>query len=224
MAKKFVIPPTEVTKYPSASVGANFMPTMRTPDDSYPLSIAYALLDSEGNPTFEALPVMGDDGKPLLDDDGSVITKQGKILLEKTIVERIAPPGKKTLCGLKSTYHSTWAYSLAHGATAFIRGCDVKGRCLAITFAKNYGNSKLQLPALWASGKTLVISFNASTRGMPETLGEKKTSTWIIPAATVRDNVLAIATMVALVDKYTPQETATEVAPEETPEAMEFEI
>ena len=198
-------------EYPTASIAANIVPAMRTPDGSFPLrvSVLATELDANGNLGF----VLGDDDLPSV---------------AKVILERVQPEGKETLCGFKSPYHVTWAYSLAHAIVSFIQGGNVKGRVYATTFAHNYrrvnkdGETVLDLAKLFESGFMLLVEMPAS-KSMPPTMGSKN-SCWIIPISALANYVLAVSDMTALADSYTEQRAV--VVDESTGEVeiLEFEL
>lgn len=193
---------TEV-KYPQASVCVGLAPTHRTPSNAFPVRISQLALNEDGSVKFD------DDGTPVV---------------ERVLVNRITPAGKKTACGFESILPSrVWQYALMFSGTAIAYGWSVRGRVYAAGFAANYANPAAQLEALFATGWTVLVEFD-TTRGMPKTLG-MDSSAWIIPMATLRDHSLSVAQMCALVDAHTEQiatDDTTPVASEFAP--IEFEL
>ena len=193
-------------EYPRATIAANIVPAMRTPDSSFPLRVSVLKTETNEDGTLALVPDA--DGHPTV---------------VKAILERVKPDGKETKCGLKSPYHSTWAYSLAHAVVAFIQGGNVKGRVYASTFAHNYARPELDMTKLFElSGFQLLIEMPAS-KSMPATMG-KKTSGWIIPIAALSSYAIAIASMTTLADSMTEQKAIEEATETGEPEVIEFEL
>lgn len=191
MSKKTVLfsKDTEV-KYPQASVCVGLAPTHRTPSDAFPMRISQLLLTDEGDVEF----------------------KEGKPIVDRVLVERVTPPGKKTACGFESIMPSrVWQYSLMFAGTAYAYGLSVRGRVYAAALAANYANSDSQLEALFSTGWTLLVEFD-TTRGMPKTMGGEN-SAWIVPMAVLRDHSLSVAQMCQLVDAHTVQVQTDDAAP-----------
>lgn len=199
-------------EYLAPTVGQNIVPAMRTPDDSFPLVV-------------EVL-------KTELDDSGQVTLatddKTGGLIVVKTLVERVIPEGKQTLCGLESAYHPTWALTLCHGIVAYFQGCNVKGRVYASTFSHNFnrvddnGETVLDIAKLFDSGFVLRITMEVG-RSLPPTMGSEH-SVWIVPIAAIRDYTLTLANSVALTDSMTKQTAPVKAAKEKDLEEFEFEL
>ena len=193
-------------EYPRATIAANIVPAMRTPDASFPLRVSVLKTETSEDGALALVP-----------------DKDGHPTVVKTILERIKPDGKETFCGLKSPYHSTWAYSLAHAVVVFVQGGNVKGRVYASTFAHNYARPELDMTKLFEhSGFQLLVEMPAS-KSMPATMG-KKTSAWIVPIAALSQYAITLANMTAMADSMTEQRAAEVETDAGEPEVIEFEL
>lgn len=190
-------------EYPRPTISANIVPAMRTPDASFPLRVSVLAVEKD------------DDGQAV------VVFEDGVPTTVKTLIERVKPEGKTTLCGLNSPYPTTWAYSLAHSIVVYFQGGNVKGRVYATTFALNYARPKLAMSKLFDSGYTLLIEMPVS-KSFPATMGMKN-SAWVIPIGELRNYALSLANATLFSDTHTEQKAA-EIAAAAEPEIMEFEL
>lgn len=188
-------------EYPRATVAANIVPAMRTPDNSFPLAVHVVQQDENGLLAFD---------------------ESGKPIIVKTILQRVKPKNKETMCGLKSPYHVTWAYSLAHSIVAYFQGANVKGRVYSVTFALNYARPELDMAKLFDSGFLLLVEMPAS-KSNPATFNGQN-STWTVTVGALRDYALAIAAMTTLADEHTEQRIVESVSDESEPVIETFEL
>jgi len=159
------------------------------------------VLDADGEPVFAEIPVLADNGEPLLDDDGNPVIEQGDVLRESYISDRVIASGLEFGVPSEPSEFGDGTYTLAfvdpadeNAIVLFLRDYEIAANTehSVIMVGETTGNST-RARILDGDGEQLVVRTNADF-GSPASIGQILFTDYLLPV-----NLVGFLLLVGLV-------------------------